>query len=139
MFKDFKEFALRGNMMDLAVGVIIGAAFGKIITSITNDLIMPVISLITGRIDFNNLFVTLAGPHMSTLAEAQSAQAVTLNYGSFITNVVDFILIALVVFLLVRALNRFRKPVPVTTKSCPRCMMPINKDATRCPHCTTEL
>ena len=139
MLKDFKEFVMRGNVMDLAVGVIIGAAFGKIVTSLTSDVILPAISLITGKLDFSNMFVTLSGQKMATVAEAKAAGAVTLNYGSFITNIVDFVIIAFVIFIMVRAMNRFRQPEPITTKACSRCKMSVAKHATRCPHCTSQL
>lgn len=139
MIKEFKEFAVRGNVMDLAIGVIIGAAFGKIVTSITNDMIMPVLSLVTGKLDFSNMFVTLSGPKMATLSEAKEVGALTLNYGAFISSVVDFIFIAFVVFLLVRWMNRFRKAPVENHKTCPQCKMSINKDATRCPHCTSQV
>ena len=138
MFKEFKTFIVRGSVIDLAVGVIIGAAFGKIVTSVTNDVIMPILSLITGKVDFSNLFLTLSGEKKETLTEAQAAGAITLNYGSFLTTVIDFILIAFVIFLMVRQVNRMRKPETVTTKDCPFCRMAISKDATRCPHCTSE-
>lgn len=139
MLQDFKAFIMRGNVVDLAVGVIIGGAFGKIVSSITNDLFMPLVGLITGRLDFSNLFITLSGPKMASLAEAKAAAAVTLNYGQFVTAVVDFLLIALVVFILIRWINRFKKPVAVNTRTCPRCKMSVSKEATRCPYCTSEI
>ena len=143
---EFREFIMRGNVMDMAVGVIIGGAFQKIISSLVDDIIMPVISLLTGGIDFNNKFVVLDGGSYATLDAAKEAGAATLNYGTFITVVINFILMALVVFLLVKCLNRvterFAKEeaeAPATTKICPRCKSEINIEATRCPHCTSEL
>ena len=142
---EFREFIMRGNVMDLAVGVIIGGAFQAIISSLVNDIIMPVISLLTGGIDFNNWFVSLDGSHYETLAAAQEAGAATLNYGVFITAVINFLLMALVVFLLVKSLNkaadRFKEKeeAPATTKICPKCKSEINKDAVKCPCCTADL
>src|SRR4030042_1486119 len=124
MWKEFKEFAMRGNVMDMAVGIIIGAAFGKIITSFVNDILMPPIGLLLGRVDFANLFLILSGPTAATLADAQKAGTVTLNYGLFINNVIDFIIVAFVIFLFVRQINKLKKPVeapaaPPTTNECP--------------------
>ncbi|WP_051544858.1 large conductance mechanosensitive channel protein MscL [Butyrivibrio sp. MC2021] len=143
---EFREFIMRGNVMDMAVGVIIGGAFQKIISSLVDDIIMPVISLLTGGIDFNNKFVVLDGGSYATLDAAKEAGAATLNYGTFITVVINFILMALVIFLLVKTMNRvaerFAKEeaeAPATTKICPRCKSEINIEATRCPHCTSEL
>lgn len=142
MFKEFKEFIMRGNVLDLAVGVIIGAAFGKIVTSMVNDIIMPPIGLLLGKVDFSNLFINLSGKHYTTLAEAKAAGAATINYGLFINNVLDFLIVALVIFLVIRQANRFKRkqeaPAP-TVKECPYCFMSIPLMATRCPHCTTEL
>lgn len=144
-FKEFKEFAVKGNVMDLAIGVIIGGAFGKIVTSVVNDLVMPVISLITGNIQFSRLFVLLkAGknPPYDTADEAVKAGATIINLGSFITNVVDFLIIALVIFIFIRQVNRFKKkpePAPVTTKECPYCKTSIHTEATKCPNCTADL
>ena len=144
--KEFKEFVLRGNVLDLAVGVIIGGAFQAIISSLVKDIIMPVITLLTGGIDFNNWFIALDGSNYATLEAAQEAGASTLNYGVFITAVINFLLMAIVVFLIVKAMNKasdkFKKKeeeAPKTTKICPFCKSEINKDATRCPHCTSEL
>lgn len=144
MLKEFKEFALRGNVLDLAIGVIIGAAFGKIVTSFVNDVLMPPIGLLLGKVDFTNLFFTLSGEKYATLADAQANGAVTLNYGNFINTVVDFLIVAFVIFLLVRQVNRLtRKPAEVpaapTTKECPHCCSTIPLKATRCPHCTSVL
>ncbi len=148
MLKEFKEFALRGNVIDMAVGIIIGAAFGVIVKSLVNDVIMPPIGLLTGGVDFANLFALLkagspAGPYTS-LADAQAAGAVTVNYGAFINNVVSFLIVAFVVFLLVRAINRLQEeeeeaPAEPTTKECPYCLSTIPIKATRCAHCTSEL
>lgn len=142
MLKEFKAFALKGNMIDLAVGIIIGGAFGKIVTSLVNDLIMPLVGLLIGNVDFTNLFVVLGGGSYSTLAEAQAAGALTLNYGLFINNIVDFLIIAFSIFLVVKKLNSMKKQelsAPVTTKTCPYCLEQVQLDATRCPHCTSQL
>jgi large conductance mechanosensitive channel len=144
MFKEFKTFAMRGNVLDLAVGVIIGAAFGKIVTSFVSDVLMPPIGLLLGKVDFSNLFVDLSGQHHATMAAAKAAGAATLNYGLFINNIIDFLLVAFAVFLLVRQVNRFNKepeaaPAAPTTKDCPFCLSAIPLKATRCPNCTSQL
>jgi large conductance mechanosensitive channel len=144
MLKEFKAFVMRGNMLDLAIGIIIGAAFGRIITSLVNDIIMPPIGVLLGKVDFTNLFATLSGPKLDTLDQAKAAGAVTINYGLFINTVIDFLIVALVIFLIIRAVNRwFAKPEPApaapTTKDCPYCATAIPIKATRCPHCTSEL
>jgi large conductance mechanosensitive channel len=142
MWKEFKKFIARGNVVDLAVAVIIGAAFGAIVNSFVNDILMPPIGLLLGRVDFTNLFITLSGGTYATLQEAQAAGAATINYGVFINTVIDFLIIAFVVFLLVRQINRLKKPEPaaaLTTKDCPYCLSVIPAKATRCPHCTSEL
>lgn len=143
MIKEFKAFALKGNMVDLAVGVIIGGAFGRIITSLVNDVIMPLVGLLVGKVDFTNLFVVLSDGSYSTLADAQAAGALTLNYGVFINNVLDFIIIAFSIFLVVKKMNSLRKKevaeAPVTTKKCSFCHEDVLLEATRCPHCTSEL
>lgn len=146
MLKEFKEFALKGNMIDLAVGVIIGGAFNSLVKSLTDNLIMPVLSLITGKIDFSNLFIALDGGDYATLAKAQEAGAATFNYGLFISEALNFIIMAFVIFLMVKGINRLRrigeKPVEKaapTTKICPFCKSEIAIDAQRCPHCTSEL
>jgi len=145
MFKEFKEFAMKGNVMDLAVGVIIGAAFGKIVTSLINDVLMPVIGLLMGKIDFSNLFFSLSGGTFATLAEAKKAGAATLNYGLFINALIDFLIIGLVIFMMVKRVNKLRKPTPVsaaaapTTKECPFCFTMVPIKAIRCPACTSEL
>ena len=143
MLKEFKAFAMRGNVIDLAVGVIIGAAFGKIISSFVNDILMPPIGLLMGKVDFTNLFVSLTGDKYTSLIEAQEAGAPTLNYGLFINNIIDFLIVAVVIFLMIRAINRFtkkeEKPAEVTTRECPFCLSSISKKATRCPNCTSEV
>jgi large conductance mechanosensitive channel len=142
MLKEFKEFAMRGSVIDLAVGVIIGGAFGKIITSLVTDVIMPTIGLLLHGMDFSNLFISLNGQVYTTLADAQKAGAPTLNYGNFINNVIDFLIVALVIFLMIRAINRLQKPAPAapsTTKDCPYCFTAIPIKATRCPQCTSQL
>jgi large conductance mechanosensitive channel len=145
MFKEFKEFAMRGNVLDLAIGVIIGAAFGKIVTSFVNDVLMPPIGLLIGKVDFSNLFIDLSGQHHASVAEAKAAGAATLNYGLFINNVIDFMLVAFAVFLLVRQVNRFNRPAPAAapaapaTKECPFCRSTISLNASRCPNCTSQL
>ena len=142
MFKEFKEFAVKGNVMDLAVGVIIGAAFGKIVTSLIDDVIMPVIGLILGKVDFSNLYINLSGGTYATLAEAKKAGAATLSYGLFINAFVDFLIIALVIFMMVKWVNKLRRPAPAaapTTKTCPFCLTVVPLKAVRCPACTSEL
>lgn len=141
MFSEFKKFIMRGNVLDLAIGVIIGAAFGKIVTSLVGDVLMPVIGLAIGKIDFSNLFISLNGTHYDTLADAKKAGAPTLNYGVFSNAVIEFLIIAFVIFLIVKQVNRFMKPAPavVTTRDCPRCCTAIPLAATRCPACTTDL
>jgi len=142
MFKEFKEFAMRGSVIDLAIGLIIGAAFGKIVTSFVNDILMPPIGLVLGNVDFANLFITLKGEHLPTLAAAQAKGVVTLNYGLFINNIIDFIIVAFAIFLVVRQINRMKKapaPADPTTKECPYCYTAIPIKATRCPSCTSQL
>ena len=142
MFKEFKEFAMRGNVIDLAVGVIIGAAFGKIVTSLVSDIIMPPIGVMFGRVDFSSKFIDLSRHGYNTLAEAKAAGAPTLNYGLFINTCLDFVIIAFAIFLLVRQVNRLKSepaPVAVTTKECPFCLSLIPLKATRCPNCTSQI
>jgi large conductance mechanosensitive channel len=143
MLKEFKEFALRGNVIDLAVGVIIGAAFGKIVSSLVNDILMPPIGLLLGKVDFSNLYISLTGEKFKSLADAQAAGAATLNYGIFLNNVIDFIIVALVIFVIIRQVNRLTtKPAPAaepTTRECPYCITQVSIKATRCPNCTSEL
>jgi large conductance mechanosensitive channel len=137
MIKEFKAFIARGNVVDLAVGVIIGAAFGKITSSLVTDVIMPPIGLLLGKVDFSNLFVDLSGHGYPTLAAAKAAGAPTINYGLFANSVIDFLIVALVVFLFVHRVNQLL--VPAATKECPRCCETISIRAVRCPKCTSEL
>ena len=140
---EFKEFALKGNMMDLAIGMIIGSAFTGIVNSLVNDIIMPVVSIFTGKVDFTNWFISLDGSHYPTLEAAQAAGAATFNYGSFISNVINFIIMAFVVFMFVKLMNKLshkeEAPAAPTTKKCPYCQSEISIEATRCPHCTSDL
>lgn len=149
MLKEFKEFALRGNVMDMAVGIIIGAAFGPIVGSLVGDVIMPPIGLLLGNVDFSNLFVVLkdgatAGPYVS-VAAAQAAGAVTINYGTFFNTIVNFVIVAFAIFMMIRVMNKMKReqPAPVaaapTTKDCPHCFMTVPIKATRCGHCTSDL
>ena len=143
MLKEFKEFAMRGSVVDLAVGVIIGAAFGKIVSSLVDDIIMPPIGRLVGQVDFSQLFISLDARHFDTLGDAKKAGAATLNYGSFLNTVVNFLIIAFCVFLIVQLFHKyFMKPAPAgapTTKECPQCAMTIPIAAKRCGHCTSEL
>lgn len=143
MLKEFKEFAIKGNMIDLAVGVIIGGAFNSLVTSLVDNIIMPLISIVAGRLDFSNWFLALDGNHYATLAEAQKAGAATLNYGTFISGFINFIIMAFVVFLFVKGMNTLRRksetPAEPTTKKCPYCQSEISIEATRCPHCTSKI
>ena len=147
MFKEFKEFAIKGNAVDLAVGVIIGAAFGGIINSLVKDILLPPIGLLTGGLDFSNKFIVLkagadGATNFTTPAQALAAGAVTWNYGNFVTLVINFLIVAFCIFLVVKAMNKTKRPspdAPATTKDCPACAMTIPIQATRCPHCTTEL
>jgi large conductance mechanosensitive channel len=147
MWKEFKEFAVKGNAIDLAVGVIIGAAFGSIVTSLVKDILMPPIGLMTGGLDFSNKFIVLkAGgdgvSNFATPADALAHKAITWNYGNFITFVINFVIVAFCIFLVVKAVNQMKRPAPnapAVSKDCPACAMTIPIKATRCPHCTTEL
>lgn len=143
MFKEFKEFAMRGHVVDLAIGVIIGAAFGKIVSSLVSDIVMPPIGLILGRVNFSNLFLNISGQPYDSLKAAQDAGAATINYGLFFNNLIDFIIIAFVLFLVVRFINRLQRPkaepAAPTTKECPFCCTNIPIKATRCPACTSNL
>jgi large conductance mechanosensitive channel len=144
MFREFREFAMRGNVVDLAVGIIIGAAFGKIVTSLVNDIIMPPFGLLLGRVDFSNLFINLSGQSFASLAEAKAAGAPTINYGVFLNTVMDFVIVAFAIFLLVRFINRLSRqreatPTVPTTRECPFCLSMIPLRATRCPQCTSTL
>lgn len=141
MFKEFKEFAMRGNVIDLAIGIIIGGAFGKIVSSLVSDILMPPLGLLLGKVDFTNLYISLDGKVYKSLVAAQAAGAPTINYGLFINTLIDFIFIAFAVFLLVRGINRLKRkeaPAAPTTKDCPFCCSAIPLAATRCPQCTSE-
>ena len=145
MLKEFKEFAMKGNMVDLAVGVIIGGGFNSLVSSLVNDVVMPAISIFTGKLDFTNMFIALDGNSYATLEEAKAATA-TIAYGSFITGVINFLLTAFVVFVVVKQMNKLHKkteapaaPAEPTTKICPHCMSEIHIKADRCPHCTSEV
>jgi large conductance mechanosensitive channel len=142
MWNEFRNFALRGNVVDLAVGVIIGAAFGKIVSSLVSDILMPPIGVLLGKVDFSNLFISLSGETYASVAEAKAAGAATLNYGIFINNLIDFAIVAFAIFMLIRQVNRFTPksaPAEVTTKDCPYCFSVIPLQATRCPQCTSDL
>jgi large conductance mechanosensitive channel len=144
MWKEFKEFIMRGNVLDLAIGIIIGGAFGQIVSSLVNDIIMPPIGLLLGKVNFTELFLVLNGQAYKSLADAKAAGAPTINYGLFINTVINFLIVAFVIFLIVKAANRLRKPAEVapqapTTKACPYCQSTISIKATRCPACTSQL
>ena len=144
MLKEFKEFAMRGNVLDMAVGIIIGAAFGQIVNSFVQDVLMPPIGRLLGHVDFSNLFLNLSETHYNSIAAAKAAGAATLNYGLFLNTVINFLIVAFAVFLLVRQVNRFApKPAPAApapaTRDCPFCLSAIPPKATRCPHCTSEV
>lgn len=141
MLKEFKEFAMRGNVLDLAVGVIIGAAFGKIVSSFVEDIIMPPIGALLGHVNFSDLYINLSGETYKSLADAKAHSAATLNYGLFLNTVINFLIVAFCVFLVVKQINRFAaKPAAApTTKDCPQCAMPIPLAAKRCGHCTSQL
>ena len=144
MFKEFKKFIMRGNVIDLAVAVVLGAAFGAVVNGLVNDIIMPPIGLLLGRVNFSDLFISLNGQQFNSLAEAKAAGAPTINYGLFINNVISFLIVAFVIFLLIKAINRLRrhepeKPKEPSTKDCPYCLSTIPIKATRCPECTSEL
>lgn len=142
MWKEFKEFIMRGNVVDLAVAVIIGGAFGKIITSFVEDVLMPPIGLALGNVDFSNLFLNLSGKDYASVAAAKAAGAATLNYGMFFNHIINFLIIAFAIFLLIKQINRMQKPAPAaapTTKDCPYCLSAVPLKATKCAHCTSEL
>ncbi len=142
MWKEFREFAVRGNVVDLAIGIVIGAAFGKIVTSFVNDILMPPLGLALGQVDFSNLFINLSGGSYRSVAEAKAAGAATINYGVFINTVIDFFIVAFAIFLVVRGINRLRRepaPPTPTTRSCPYCLTTIPLQATRCPACTSQI
>jgi large conductance mechanosensitive channel len=144
MLKEFKDFAMRGNVVDMAVGIVIGGAFGKIVSSLVNDVIMPPIGKLMGNVDFTNLFLDLSGGSHASLADAKAAGAATVNYGVFVNTVLDFVIVAFAIFMVVRAMNRLEKkeeapPAAPTTRACPQCLMEVPIKATRCGHCTSEL
>lgn len=139
MIREFREFIARGNVMDLAVGLVIGAAFAKIVDSFVKDIVMPPIGMLTGGVDFSNKFIDLSGAGHATLAQAQAAGAPTINYGVFVMTLIQFLIVAFAIFLVIRQYNRMRAPAAATTKECPRCKSAIPLAATRCPNCTSEL
>lgn len=142
MLKEFKEFINRGNVADMAVGVIIGGAFGKIVTSLVEDIIMPIIGILTGGMSVSNLFIALDGAQYASIEQAKETGVATLNYGNFIQVIIDFLIIAFVIFLFVKQLNKLKTeeaPKAPTTKTCPYCKTEINIDAVRCPNCTSKL
>ncbi len=142
MLKEFKEFAMRGNVLDMAVGIIIGAAFGQIVTSFVQDVLMPPIGRLLGHVDFSNLFVNLTETHYPTIAAAKAAGAATLNYGLFLNTIINFLIVAFAVFLLVRQVNRLAPkpaPAPPPTRDCPYCLGAVPMKATKCMHCTSEI
>ena len=143
MSKEFKEFAMKGNIVDLAVGVVIGGAFGKIVTSLVNDIVMPLVGILLGKVDFSNLFFALGSGSYTTIQEAKNAGVATINYGLFINNVIDFLIVAFSIFIVIKQINKFtkkkeEKPVE-NKKKCPYCYSEIHIDARRCPNCTSEL
>jgi len=144
MLKEFKEFAMRGNVLDMAVGIIIGAAFGKIVSSLVEDVLMPPIGLLLGKVDFSSLFINLSGQSYPSLEAAKAAGAATLNYGIFINAIINFLIVAFAIFLLIKQVNRFtakkeETPAAPSTKDCPRCLSQIPIKATRCAHCTSDI
>lgn len=143
MFKGFKEFAMRGNVLDMAVGIIIGASFGKIVSSLVDDVFMPPLGKLLGRVNFTDFFISLNGIHYDTLADAKKAAAPTINYGQFVNTVINFLIVAFAVYLLVQQVNRWtKKPAPdaaPTTKECPQCAMTIPVKARKCPYCTAQI
>ena len=142
MLKEFKEFIMRGNVLDLAVAVIIGAAFGRIVTSLVNDIIMPPVGIVLGKVDFSNLFIDLSGGNHPTVAAAKAAGAATINYGVFLNTIIDFLIVAFAIFIVVRQANKMKKAPAAaapTTKDCQFCCTAIPIPATRCPNCTSQL
>ncbi len=141
MFKEFKEFAMRGNVLDLAVGVIIGAAFGKIVASLVDDVLMPPLGKLLGRVNFSDLFINLSDKAYESLAAAKAAGAPTLNYGNFINTIINFLIVAFAIFMVVKTVNKWmpKAPAPVTTKDCPECAMAIPVAAKKCGHCTSAV
>jgi len=143
MLREFKEFAVRGNVLDMAVGIILGVAFGRIVTSLVEDIVMPPVGLLLGRVEFSNLFLSLTGQHFPTLAAAKASGAPTINYGLFLNSVFNFVVVAFAIFMLIRQVNRFRRqqaaPADVATRQCPFCFSAIAEKATRCPCCTSNV
>jgi large conductance mechanosensitive channel len=142
MLKEFKEFVMRGNVLDLAVAVVIGVAFGKIVSSFVEDILMPPIGLALGNVDFSNLFINISGKDYPSVATAKAAGAATVNYGIFFNTILNFLIIAFAIFIVIRLVSRMQKPAPAaapTTKDCPYCLSAVPIKATRCPHCTSEL
>jgi len=140
MIKEFKEFVVKGNVLDMAVGIIIGASFGKVVTSFVSDVMMPPIGLLLGKVDFSNLFINLSGKSFESLADAKKAGAATLNYGLFLNTTIDFLIVGFAIFILVRQVNRMKRQAPAAapvTRECPYCFTDIPVKATRCPHCTS--
>ena len=141
MLKEFREFALKGNVIDMAIGVIIGVAFGKVVTSLVSDILMPPLGLLMGKVDFSSLFITLSGPRYTSLAAAKAAGVPTINVGVFFQTILDFVIVAFVIFVLVKQINRLKRESPAapTTKDCPYCLSSIPIKATRCAHCTSDV
>lgn len=142
MFQEFKEFAMRGNVMDMAIGIVLGGAFGKIVASFVGDVLMPLLSKITGGVDFSSLFVNMSGEQFESLSAAETAGAAVLKYGSFVQTVVDFVIIAFAIFMVVKAINSRKQAEAAaepTTKACPRCLNDIPLEATRCGYCTSDV
>ncbi len=142
MLKEFKAFIMRGNVVDLAVGIIIGAAFGKIVTSLVNDILMPPLGMVMGKMDFSGLFINLSGTSYPTLAAAKAAGAATINYGMFINTIIDFIIVAAAIFILIKQINQLKRQeaaAPPATKECPYCLSNIPIKAVKCSHCTSDL
>jgi large conductance mechanosensitive channel len=142
MFREFREFAMRGNVLDLAIAVVIGVAFGRIVTSFVEDILMPPIGVLLGRVDFSNLFINLSAKDYPSVAAAKAAGAATLNYGIFLNHIINFLIVAFAIFLLIKQINRMQKPGPApapTTKDCPHCLSAIPLKATRCAFCTSDL
>ena len=142
MIKEFKEFVVKGNVLDMAVGIIIGASFGKVVTSFVSDVMMPPIGLLLGKMDFSNLFINMSGKSFESLADAKKAGAATLNYGLFLNTTIDFLIVGFAIFILVRQVNRLKRQAPAAapvTRDCPFCFTDIPVKATRCPHCTSTL
>jgi large conductance mechanosensitive channel len=142
MIKEFKEFVVKGNVLDMAVGIIIGASFGKVVTSFVSDVMMPPIGLLLGKVDFSNLFINMSGKSFESLADAKKAGAATLNYGLFLNTTIDFLIVGFAIFILVRQVNRLKRQTPAAapvTRECPFCFTDIPVKAARCPHCTSTL